>query len=65
MSTPAGFDTLAVIGNGIISDGVSEVYAVRGNDVVMIGRSRENLGRAMDNIRPSLDDLERHGLVTS
>ena len=65
MSVPASLDTVAVIGNGIIGHGVSQVYAVAGKDVVMIGRSDESLGRAIDNIRASLADFERHGLVTA
>jgi 3-hydroxybutyryl-CoA dehydrogenase len=31
----------------------------------MIGRSDESLGRAIDNIRASLADFERHGLLTA
>ena len=62
-ATPAAFDTVAVIGNGIIGHGVAQVYAVAGKDVVLIGRSSESLGRAIENIRASLADFERHGLV--
>ena len=62
--TPEGFDTLAVIGNGIIGHGVSQVYAVAGKHVVLIGRTPESLERAIGNIRASLADFERHGLVT-
>jgi 3-hydroxybutyryl-CoA dehydrogenase len=65
MTTPATFDTLAVIGNGIIGHGVSQVYAVAGKDVVLIGRSKESLDRAIENIRSSLADFERHGLITA
>jgi 3-hydroxybutyryl-CoA dehydrogenase len=65
VATPDRFDTLAVIGNGIIGHGVSQVYAVAGKDVVMIGRSPESLDRAIGNIRASLADFERHGLVTT
>lgn len=54
-----------MIGNGIIGHGVSQVYAVAGKDVVMIGRSDESLGRALDNIRASLADFERHSLVSA
>ena len=64
MSTPASLDTVAVIGNGIIGHGVSQVYAVAGVDVVVIGRSTESLARAIDNIRASLADFRRHGLIT-
>jgi 3-hydroxybutyryl-CoA dehydrogenase len=65
VTAPAGFSTVAVIGNGIIGHGVSQVYAVAGKDVVMIGRSADSLGRAIDNIRASVADFERHGLVTA
>jgi 3-hydroxybutyryl-CoA dehydrogenase len=61
----SGFDTVAVIGNGIIGHGVSQVYAVAAKNVVLIGRSSESLARAIDNIRASLADFERHGLVTA
>jgi 3-hydroxybutyryl-CoA dehydrogenase len=65
LSVPERFETLAVVGNGIIGHGVSQVYAVAGKDVVMIGRSGESLARALDNIRASLADFERHDLVTA
>ena len=64
MPVPATFDTLAVIGNGIIGHGVAQVYAVAGKDVVLIGRSDESLARAIENIRASLADFTRHGLVS-
>jgi 3-hydroxybutyryl-CoA dehydrogenase len=54
-----------VIGNGIIGHGVAQVYAVAGKNVVLIGRSPESLERAVGNIRSSLADFERHGLVTA
>jgi 3-hydroxybutyryl-CoA dehydrogenase len=63
MPVPATFDTLAVIGNGIIGHGVAQVYAVAGKDVVLIGRSDESLARAIENIRASLADFTRHALV--
>jgi 3-hydroxybutyryl-CoA dehydrogenase len=64
MPVPATFETLAVIGNGIIGHGVAQVYAVAGKDVVLIGRSDESLARAIENIRASLSDFTRHGLVS-
>lgn len=65
MNTPADFETVAVVGNGIIGHGVSQVYAVAGKSVIMIGRSADSLERAIGNIRASLADFERHGLVTA
>lgn len=64
MAVPSSFDTLAVLGNGIIGHGVAQVYAVAGKQVVMIGREDGSLATAMDNIRGSLADFVRHGLLT-
>ena len=64
MPVPTTFDRVAVIGNGIIGHGVAQVYAVAGKDVVLIGRNDESLARAIENIRASLADFTRHGLVT-
>jgi 3-hydroxybutyryl-CoA dehydrogenase len=65
MTVPKSLQSVSVIGNGIIGHGVSQVYAVSGMDVVMIGRSEDSLARAIENIRASLADFERHGLVTA
>jgi 3-hydroxybutyryl-CoA dehydrogenase len=65
MPTPDRFDTLAVVGNGIIGHGVAQVYAVAGKDVNLIGRSSVSLARAIDNVRTSLAEFERHGLLTA
>jgi 3-hydroxybutyryl-CoA dehydrogenase len=64
MPVPTTFDTVAVIGNGIIGHGVAQVYAVAGKDAVLVGRNDESLARAVENIRASLADFTRHGLVT-
>ena len=61
MPVPATFDTLAVIGNGIIGHGVAQVYAVAGKDVTLIGRGDESLARATENIRASLADFAGTG----
>ena len=42
---------------------MAQVYAVAGKDVVLVGRSDESLARAIDNVRASLADFIRHGLV--
>ena len=64
MPIPTTFDRVAVIGNGIIGHGVAQVYAVAGKTAVLIGRNDESLARAVENIRASLADFTRHGLVT-
>ncbi len=56
--------TTAVIGNGIIGHGVSQVLAAAGHRVTMIGRNAASLDRAISNIRQSLGEFADHGLIT-
>ena len=65
MTAPGSLDTVAVIGNGIIGHGVAQLFATAGFDVVLVGRSDESLGRAVENMRTSLAAFERHGLITA
>lgn len=60
----AGLSTLAVIGNGIMGHGIAQVFAAAGKAVVMIGRAEESLAKARVNIRASLDDFVRHGMLS-
>jgi len=62
-SVPASFGRLAVIGNGIIGHGVTQVSATAGVPVTMIGRSRDSLAKALERMRASLADFVAHGLV--
>lgn len=55
---------LAVIGNGIIGHGISQVFAVAGYDVILIGRNSDSLQKAIENIQASLSKFEAHGLMT-
>ena len=63
MAVPATFDTVAVIGNGLIGHGMAQIFAPAGREVVMIGRREESLATAMDKIGKSLADFEAHGLI--
>ncbi len=65
MSVPDRLDTVAVVGNGIIGHGVSQVFAAAGLDVVMVGRSDSSLAAARCRIATSLADFVRHGLATT
>jgi 3-hydroxybutyryl-CoA dehydrogenase len=56
--------TVAVIGNGIIGHGVSQVFAAAGHPVIMIGREPASLAKATDNIRASLAEFAAHRLLT-
>ena len=62
---PSRFETLAVIGNGIIGHGVAQVFAMAGKKVVLVGRARDSLERALSRIRSSLDDFVAHELLAA
>lgn len=64
MSIPQKLETVAVIGNGIIGHGISQIFATAGYPVRMIGRNPASLAAAIENIRASLARFEAHGLVT-
>ena len=64
MSVPERLRRVAVIGNGIMGHGISQVFAVAGKDVVMIGRSEASLSAAEARIRESLQLFARHGLIS-
>jgi 3-hydroxybutyryl-CoA dehydrogenase len=63
MAVPERLQRVAVIGNGIMGHGISQVFATAGNEVVMIGRSEGSLHAALGRIRDSLQLFERHGLI--
>ncbi len=65
MSTPHRLRKVAVIGNGIMGHGISQVFAVAGKEVVMIGHRGASLAGAMDRIRESLALFREHRLVTA
>jgi 3-hydroxybutyryl-CoA dehydrogenase len=58
-----GLDVVAVIGNGIIGHGIAQVFAMAGTEAILIGRKEESLEKALGNIRTSLDEFERAGLI--
>jgi len=64
MAVPDRLRRVAVIGNGIMGHGISQVFAVAGKDVVMIGRNQASLSAAEARIRDSLRLFERHGLIS-
>jgi len=64
MAVPDRLRRVAVIGNGLMGHGISQVFAVAGKDVVMIGRNQASLSAAEARIRDSLRLFERHGLIS-
>ena len=63
MAAPRRLQSVAVIGNGIMGHGISQVFATAGKRVVLIGRSEESLHAALSRIRDSLQLFERHELL--
>lgn len=49
--------TVAIVGNGRMGTGISQVFASRGMDVRLIGRSEESLARAMATIEGNLAEF--------
>lgn len=64
MAVPERLRSVAVIGNGIMGHGISQVFASAGKDVVMIGRNQESLRAALGRIRDSLQLFVGHGLLS-
>ena len=56
---------VAVIGNGIMGHGISQVFATADEDVVLIGRSQASLEASRQRIRESLERFREHGLLTA
>lgn len=52
----------AIIGNGLMGQGISQVFARAGKRVVLIGRSTASLERAMAAIRSNLEAFVTRGL---
>jgi 3-hydroxybutyryl-CoA dehydrogenase len=55
---------VAVIGNGIMGHGISQVFAAAGDEVVMIGHREASLAAARDRVRDSLRLFREHGLLS-
>lgn len=64
MAVPERLHQVAVMGNGIMGHGITQVFASAGKEVVMIGRSEESLDAALKRIRDSLQLFVRHGLLS-
>ncbi len=54
---------IGVIGAGLMGHGIALQFAIGGYDVVVVDTTNDNLRRAMDNVRKSLDVLAELGLV--
>lgn len=54
---------IAVIGNGLMGSGITQVFAMAGHRVVMIGRKADRLAEAMAKIEAGMQEFAAHGLL--
>ncbi|SLN29900.1 3-hydroxyadipyl-CoA dehydrogenase [Roseovarius litorisediminis] len=62
MITVDEIKTVAIIGNGLMGQGIAQVFARAGKNVVLIGRSGESLARAMSVISTNFQAFVERGL---
>jgi 3-hydroxybutyryl-CoA dehydrogenase len=63
--TPANaVATVAVIGNGLMGQGISQVFGRAGKTVRLIGRNRESLAKAMATIKGNFEAFVTRGLAS-
>lgn len=55
---------VAIVGNGLMGQGISQVFARAGKRVTLIGRNPESLAKAMTVIRRNIDAFIERGLST-
>jgi 3-hydroxybutyryl-CoA dehydrogenase len=56
--------SVAVIGNGLMGQGISQVFVRAGKQVRLIGRNSESLNKAMATIRRNIDAFVERGLTS-
>jgi len=56
--------SVAIIGNGLMGQGISQVFARAGKNVTIIGRSNESLAKAHDAIRTNFDAFVQRELTS-
>jgi 3-hydroxybutyryl-CoA dehydrogenase len=56
--------SVAVIGNGLMGQGISQVFVRAGKQVRLIGRNSESLNKAMAAIRRNIDAFVERGLTS-
>ncbi len=61
---PENLRSVAVIGNGLMGQGISQVFARAGKTVRLIGRNPDSLARAMAVIKANFDAFVGRGLLS-
>lgn len=64
MKAPGDVTVVAVIGNGLMGQGIAQVFARAGRTVELIGRSADSLDRAMTAIGNNLQAFAERGLTS-
>jgi 3-hydroxybutyryl-CoA dehydrogenase len=64
MIAPQDVTKTAIIGNGLMGQGIAQVFARAGREVCLIGRSEESLGRAMTAIAGNTAAFVERGLAS-
>ncbi len=65
MKPANSISSVAIVGNGLMGQGISQVFARAGKSVVMIGRNNGSLDKAMAAIRRNTDAFVERGLTTA
>jgi 3-hydroxybutyryl-CoA dehydrogenase len=64
--TPANLiSSVAIIGNGLMGQGIAQVFARAGKRVTLIGRSEASLAKALGAIRANVDAFVTRGLTSA
>jgi threonine dehydrogenase-like Zn-dependent dehydrogenase len=64
MAVAQQLETVAVVGNGLMGHGITQVFAAGGRDVYMIGRNADRLAEAVGKIRASLAQFVGEALLS-
>ncbi len=62
---PENLRSVAVIGNGLMGQGISQVFARAGKSVRLIGRNPDSLARAMAAIKANFDAFVGRGMLSA
>lgn len=63
MKPPESITSVAIIGNGLMGQGISQVFARAGKTVTLIGRNPDSLDKAMAAIRRNIDAFVDRNLI--
>ncbi len=65
MKPASAITSVAVIGNGLMGQGISQVFARARKSVTLIGRNQDSLARAMTVIKTNFEAFITRGMITA